>query len=468
MAEPLWTGEALLAATGGKLDGALTRPIGGVSIDTRTLQPGDLFVALAAERDGHEFVAKAFEAGAAAALVRSDFHASSNEGALVRVDDPLKALERLGIAARARTKARVLAVTGSVGKTGTKEALRLCLSANGATHASEKSYNNHWGVPLTLARMPAATQFGVFEIGMNHAGEITPLSRLVEPEVAIITTVGPVHIEFFASEEAIADAKAEIFSGLQPGGTAILNADNRHFERLAKAANVAGAGRILAFGRASEAQSRLIDLAADAEGSSVRALIDGREVAYRIGAPGEHYVMNSLAVLSVVSAIGGDLARAAAELAKVAAPIGRGARQEIAVKGGKVLLIDESYNANPFSVRAALSAMAATPREKFPRRVVVLGDMRELGAQADSLHAGLAEPVQSAGADLVLACGPHMARLYENLPSHLRCAYAASSEELRDSVIKTVQPGDVVMIKGSLGSRMGPLVAALKEHLARL
>ncbi len=261
-------------------------------------------------------------------------------------------------------------------------------------------------MPLTLARMPASTQFGIFEIGMNHAGEITPLSKMVRPEVAIVTTVGPVHIEFFPSEEAIADAKAEIFAGLQKGGTAILNAGNRHFSRLEKAARAAGAGRIIAFGRAMDAQSHLIDLSPDDEGSSVRALIDGREVAYRIGAPGEHYVLNSLAVLSAVLSIGGDLVRAAAELAKVAAPVGRGARQEIAVTGGRVLLIDESYNANPFSVRAALSAMAATPRAKFSRRVVVLGDMRELGARSDSLHAELAEAVENAGADLVLACGP--------------------------------------------------------------
>jgi UDP-N-acetylmuramoyl-tripeptide--D-alanyl-D-alanine ligase len=468
MVETLWTEAALLAATGGQCEGSLRRGIGGVSIDTRSLAPGDLFVALTAERDGHAFVGKAFEAGAAAALVRREFVAPPGAGALIRVDDPLRALERLGLAGRTRTKARIVAVTGSVGKTGTKEALRLCLSVLGPTHASEKSYNNHWGVPLTLARMPAGSAYGVFEIGMNHAGEITPLSRMVGPEVVIITTVGPVHIAFFADEEAIADAKAEIFTGLRPGGTVILNADNRHFGRLVGHAESAGAGRILSFGTASGADSRVRGVEIDAEGSTVRAVIDGRPVGYRIGAPGEHYVLNSLAVLTAVAALGGDLERASAELAKVSAPIGRGARQEHAMGAGHVLIIDESYNANPFSVRAALSAMAATPRAKFPRRVVVLGDMRELGRQADALHAGLAEPVQAAGADLVLACGPHMAALYEKLPAGMRGGYAASAEELRESVIKTVQPGDAIMIKGSLGSRMGPLVAALKEHLARL
>jgi UDP-N-acetylmuramoyl-tripeptide--D-alanyl-D-alanine ligase len=468
MAEPLWTEDALVGATGGRLEGSLARSIGGVSIDTRTLSPGDLFVALAAERDGHDFVAKAFEAGAAAALVRVDFKSPAGAGALIRVDNPLEALERLGIAARRRTRARLLAVTGSVGKTGTKEALRLCLTALGRTHASEKSYNNHWGVPLTLARMPVASAYGVFEIGMNHAGEITPLTCMVRPEIAIITTVGPVHIEFFPSEEAIADAKAEILAGLVRGGTAVLNRDNRHFDRLAAHAKAAGAGRIIAFGRAPDAQARVLDVAADADGSSVRAVVDGREIAYRIGTPGDHVVMNSLAVLSAVAAVGGDLARAAAELAKVSAPAGRGARQELVVRGGKVLLIDESYNANPVSVRAALSAMAATPRSAYARRIVVLGDMRELGEQSNALHVGLADPVIASGADLVLACGPHMAELYQKLPKGVRGGYAATAEELRESVIKTVQPGDVVMIKGSLGSRMGPLVAALKEHLARL
>jgi UDP-N-acetylmuramoyl-tripeptide--D-alanyl-D-alanine ligase len=459
--------EALVAATGGQLDGEAQCAVNGVSIDTRSLRPGDLFVALKAERDGHEFVAKALQAGAAAALVRSDF-LRSGPGALVRVDDPLRALERLGVAARARTAARVLAVTGSVGKTGTKEALRLCLSRLGVTHASEKSYNNHWGVPLTLARMPAGVRYGVFEIGMNHAGEITPLSRMVRPEIAIITTVGPVHIEFFRDEEAIADAKAEIFAGLQKDGTAILNRDNRHFDRLAAHAKAAGAGRILAFGRAAEAQSRPLEIVAEPSGSRVHARIDGAEVTYRIGAPGEHHVLNSLAVLSAVKLLGGDLGLAAEALAEASAAEGRGARLELKAGAGRVLLIDESYNANPVSVRAALAALAATPRADYARRVVILGDMRELGARSAELHEDLVNPVIASGADRVLACGPYMTGLYERLPARLRGGYAASAEELRESVIKAVQPGDVVMIKGSLGSRMGPLVAALKEHLARL
>lgn len=467
MAEPLWTLDALVAATGGKLDGDAAGAVAGVSIDTRTLNPGDLFVALTAERDGHDFVGKALAAGAAAALVRTGF-VRPGPGALVRVEDPLRALERLGVAARARTKARVLAVTGSVGKTGTKEALRLCLSRLGATHASEKSYNNHWGVPLTLARMPAQVRYGVFEIGMNHAGEITPLSRMVRPEIAIITTVGPVHIEFFPDEEAIADAKAEIFAGLQNGGTAILNRDNRHFERLAAHARKAGAGRIIDFGRMAEAFARPLEIVAEHGGSRVRALIDGAEVAYRIGAPGEHHVMNSLAVLSAVKLLGGDLGLAAEALAEASATEGRGARIELKAGRGRVLLIDDSYNANPVSVRAALASFASTPRADYARRVVVLGDMRELGIRSAELHADLVNPVIASGADTVLACGPYMANLYEKLPARLRGGYAASSEELRESVIKAVQPGDVVMIKGSLGSRMGPLVAALKEHLARL
>jgi UDP-N-acetylmuramoyl-tripeptide--D-alanyl-D-alanine ligase len=467
MAELLWAPDALLAATGGRIDG-LPAPVTGVSIDTRTLQPGDLFVALADARDGHEFVTAAFAKGAAAALVREDWQAPAGSGALIRVPDPLKALERLGIAARVRTKAKVIGVTGSVGKTGTKEALRLCLSAQGPTHASEKSYNNHWGVPLTLARMPAGTRFAVIEMGMNHAGEIAPLTRMARPHIAVITTVGPVHIEFFASEEAIADAKAEIFEGLEPGGIAVLNRDNRHFERLKARALACGAGRIVPFGEHAEAVSRLNRTEGDDTGSTVAASILGTEVTYRIGAPGSHYVQNSLAVLAAVALAGADIGAAAGRLAGIRAPVGRGERTLFAVPGGAILLIDESYNANPASVRAALDAMARTPRSSHPRRIAVLGDMRELGVSAPELHRGLAGPVEAAGIDLLFTCGPHMAGLHELAGRSLPAHYSATSTELRDGLLAAVKPGDVVMIKGSLGTRMGPLVEALKSHLAAL
>jgi UDP-N-acetylmuramoyl-tripeptide--D-alanyl-D-alanine ligase len=466
LARPLWRFDELVAAASGVAEGA-ARAVTGVSIDTRTLQPGDLFVALKDQRDGHEFVALAFAKGAAAALVAQSFAGAVPAGAaLIRVDDPLTALARIGVVARARTAARIVAVTGSVGKTGTKEALRSCLSAQAPTHASEKSYNNHWGVPLTLARMPADVRFGVFEIGMNHAGEITPLSRMVRPEAAIVTTVGPVHIEFFGSEEAIADAKAEIFEGLQPGGTAILNRDNRHFDRLAAAAKRCSAGRILAFGRHDDAAARVLDAEADAAGTNVTAEIDGTALRYRVGAPGDHYVVNTLAVLAAVKVLGGDLAIAAAALAEVAAPVGRGERTRYDLPGGPVLLIDESYNANPASMRAALAAMATTPRAQFPRRIAVLGDMRELGVQADELHRELAGPVVAAGIDRVLAAGPHMARLAAALPAAVPALHADAAAGLAEALLAEVRPGDVVMIKGSLGSRMGPLVDALKSRLA--
>ncbi len=468
MAEPLWTSDALEAATGGRLQGAAAPILGGVSPDTRTLEPGDLFVALASARDGHEFVAKAFERGAAAVLVREDWVAEKTTGPLLRVPDPLRALEALGRAARRRGTPRVIAVTGSVGKTGTKEALRLCLAPQGTTHASEKSYNNHWGVPLTLARMPAATRFAVIEIGMNHAGEIAPLTRMARPHIAIVTTVAPVHIEFFASEEAIADAKGEIFEGLEPGGIAILNRDNRHFERLMARALRCGAGRIVAFGESAQAEARLIGADSDDSGSTVSASILGRVIAYRIGAPGQHYVWNSLAVLAAAALAGADVAAAAAQLEQVRAPTGRGERVRYELADGPVLLIDESYNANPASVRAALAAMAQTPRSAHPRRIAVLGDMRELGERSDELHRELAGPVESAGIDLLLACGPHMAQLYERVPAGRRGHYAATSDALRDALLAAVKPGDAVMIKGSLGTRMGPLVEALKTRLSEL
>ena len=469
MTEPLWRWGDLMAATGADPVAAGPRAVTGLSIDTRTLQPGDLFVAIKGEsQDGHAYVGTAFASGAAAAMVAREFAGAADSGAgvLLRVDDPLAGLNRLGTAARARATVKTIAITGSVGKTGSKEALRACLARCGRTHASEKSYNNHWGVPLTLARMPADTQFGVFEIGMNHPGEITPLSRMVRPEIAIITTVAAVHIGFFKSEEAIADAKAEIFDGLLPGGTAILNQDNRHYERLKDKALAAGAGRVLGFGLASPAPAHVLAMRMSDQGSQVEAIIDGEPITYEIGAPGEHYVMNSLAVLSAVKLVGGDLSAAAAELVNVRAPVGRGQRSRYQLPDGPVMLIDESYNANPASVRAALAGLALTPRDPFGRRIAVLGDMRELGDQSARLHRELLEPLLAAGVDLLLACGPHMRALHDLVPPARRGAYAASADELAPALLDTIRAGDAVMIKGSLGSKMGPLVEALKARLA--
>jgi len=468
VAEPLWTFEKVLDATAGRAEGAHAPELLSVSIDSRTLEPGALFAAIRGDNlDGHDYVGQAFEAGAAAALVAQGAKLDV-PGALIRVPDTLEALNRLGSTARARSEARVIAVTGSAGKTGTKEALRLALGASGRVHASEKSYNNHWGVPLSLANFAQRNDFGVFEAGMNHAGEITPLSRLIRPHIAIITTVAPVHLEFFDTEEKIAEAKAEIFSGLEPGGTAILNRDEPHFELLKSRALEAEPERIISFGVNENADVRLMKFQPGGDASEVGAVIEGEQISYRIGAPGRHLVMNSLAVLAALHAVGADLQAGAQALGGYRAQAGRGARMEFALDDGRVTLIDESYNANPASMRAALDVLAETPRAELPRRIAVLGDMLELGGTSSQLHAELAEPVDAAGVDVVFACGSHMRAMYDALPEGRRGAYAENSEGLETALLETVQAGDVVMVKGSLGSAMGPLVEALRAHLMRL
>jgi len=457
----LWSAIVMAGVCDGVIDGHIASPITGISIDTRTIEPGDLFVALRDQRDGHDFVTQAFKAGAAAALVSNSYARRDGDGALIRVADPLRALEDAGRVARFRTDAKIVAVTGSVGKTGTKEMLRLCLERAGATHASEKSYNNHWGVPLTLARMPAATRYGVFEIGMNHAGEIAPLTRMVAPDVAVITTVEAVHLAHFASVSDIAEAKAEILLGVPAGGIAILNRDNPHFDLLAMRADERSL-RVVAFGSRADCDVRLDSFAASDSGSEVMLSLHGKPVSYHIGAPGRHYVMNSLAVVATLDALGVDLALCLAALDGLMAPAGRGARSEIDVAGGKLLLIDESYNANPASMAAALANLGAVPRDRWRRRIAILGDMRELGAEADGRHKALAPLVEAAGCDAVFACGPHMRMLYEGLPQGVRGAYAATSAELVAAVTSAVVAGDAVMIKGSLGTNMSPLVAAVR------
>jgi UDP-N-acetylmuramoyl-tripeptide--D-alanyl-D-alanine ligase len=464
LTDPLWTLGEVVAATGGTCQGAADAPVGGFSIDSRSLRPGEGFIAIRGDnRDGHAFVPAALEAGAACAVVDGAFPAG-DEARLVRVADTFAALNDLGRSARARAEhTKVIAVTGSVGKTGTKEALRLALTPSGTVHASSKSYNNHWGVPLTLANMPKSVGFGVFEIGMNHAGEIDGLTRLVRPHIAIVTTVEPVHLGFFRSVEEIADAKAEIFSGLEPGGTAIINRDNPHYARLAARARDQGAA-VLGFGEAEGAVARLLSSELTPEGSSVTADILGETVAYRLGAPGRHLVQNSLAVLAAVKAAGASLAPAAEALGGLHAQAGRGARLVIACQNGPIAVVDESYNANPASMRAALATLGLTPRGDYKRRVAVLGDMLELGPEGPRLHRELAEAVDGAGVDVVFACGELMRSLFEALPSNRRGAYAKTSEELAGSLIEAVGPGDVIMVKGSLGSRMAPLVEALKRR----
>jgi UDP-N-acetylmuramoyl-tripeptide--D-alanyl-D-alanine ligase len=461
---PLWTWEALVAAAHGTAEGAPAGPITGFSIDTRSIAAGDVFVALTDQRDGHDFVAAAFANWAAAALVRHDFAAPAGCGPLVRVDDPLRALGRIAVAARARLRpgARVIAVTGSAGKTGTKEMLRACLATAGIVHAPEKSFNNHWGVPLTLARMPAGVDFAVIEIGMNHAEEIRPLTRMARPHIAVITNVLPVHVGNFADgEEGVAHAKAEIFDGLEPGGLAILPRDNRHSALLMKAASARGA-RIVTFGTTADAFVGARDIKLGDTGSEIVAEIAFRPLRYRLGTVGVHIAVNSLAVVAVLDTLQLPLDSATKPLAAITPPVGRGARTVLNAGERPILLIDESYNANPASMRAAIAVLGAVSRAAYPRRVAILGDMLELGDGSEQYHVGLADPINAAAVDVVLCCGPHMRKLFDALPASRQGTWAPDSTALIPPVVDALQPGDAVMVKGSLGSRMAPIVAAIK------
>jgi UDP-N-acetylmuramoyl-tripeptide--D-alanyl-D-alanine ligase len=462
---PLWLPEEMTTAVLGAASGTLA-PATGVSIDSRSLQKGDLFVALVvgSNADGHAHVASALAKGAAAAIVSRRPDGLGEEAPLILVDDTQLALERLGQAARNRSTARIAAITGSVGKTSTKEMLAASLGGQGATHWSAASYNNQWGVPLSLARMPRETSWGVFELGMNHSGEIAQLTRQVRPDVAIVTTVEAAHLEFFSGIEEIADAKAEIFLGVPAAGAAILNADNPMHDRLAAAAQAAGIGRILAFGDAEGADIRLIGIEPDATGSAVEADILGTRIAYRLGQPGRHLVMNSLAVLAAAVLLGADLPRTAQALGVLQGLAGRGKQQVIAVGDGEAVLIDESYNASPASMRAAFAVLAAA--QPLGRRIAILGDMRELGTQAPALHAGLADALVAAGVDLVYTAGPLMRHLHDALPAHLQGAWRPSAAELLPLLTDGLRPGDVITIKGSLGSRMADIVKPLMAGAA--
>jgi UDP-N-acetylmuramoyl-tripeptide--D-alanyl-D-alanine ligase len=474
---PLWTVETMAAAMRAACIGALPEIITGISIDTRTIAPGEAFFAIRGEnRDGHDFVEAALKAQAGLAIVDSRHRSRFAEDApLLVVADVLEGLRDLARAARRRTQAKVIAVTGSVGKTSTKEALRLALGGHGETHASVASYNNHWGVPLSLARCPASASFAVLELGMNHAGEIEPLTRLARPHVGIITAVAPVHLEFFGSVEAIADAKAEIFLGVEPGGAAVINRDSDHFDHLRRSAERAGVARIISFGEGVDADARLTACSLGPDGSEVSARVLGTDLSYRIGAPGRHLALNSLAVLAASALVGADLKRAALALAGFRAARGRGAQTALDVSGGSILLIDESYNANPASMRAALALLGqASPGTRgrgrgsaLGRRIAVLGDMLELGPEARELHRALAETIDAHGIDLVYCCGPLMRALWEALPSRRRGAYSETAKDLQDRLLGGVEAGDVVMVKGSLGSRMGGIVAALEQSASR-
>lgn len=457
----LWTATEIAAATGGRVLADFVAS--GVAIDSRTVAPDDLFVALEGpNNDAHRFVAAALKAGAAGAIVARVPEGLSEAAPLVVVADTQAALEALGRAARHRVGAKVIAVTGSVGKTSTKDALAHCLAEQGATHASISSYNNLWGVPLTLARMPQDTVFGVFEVGMNHAGEIVPLVAQVEPHVALITTVEAAHLGNFRDEAEIADAKAEIMTGLQPGGAVVLNRDNRWFDHLAARAAALGVGRVVSFGLDGNAAVRAAAYDLQADGSEVEAFVHGRPIRFRVGAAGLHWVRNALGVLATIEAAGGDVDRAAASLATITPSKGRGQRFTLPVAGGEFTLIDDSYNANPVSMRAGLAVVGAMPVSG--RRIAVLGDMLELGEDGEKLHVGLAPDVVAADVDLVYTTGSLMQALNRALPPERRGDHAASSADLVDSVLRAIAPGDLVFVKGSLGSRMGRIVDALKAQ----
>jgi UDP-N-acetylmuramoyl-tripeptide--D-alanyl-D-alanine ligase len=468
MSGVLWTVEAMAATMGARRQGALPQGVTGLSIDTRTIQAGEAFFALADVRDGHAFVPAALKAGAGLAVVAADkAGAIPKDVPLLIVPDVLEGLRALARAARARSKAKFIGVTGSVGKTSSKEALRLALSRCGETHASAASYNNHWGLPLSLARCPESARFAVLEMGMNHPGEISPLTRLARPHVAIVTTVEPVHLEFFGTVEDIADAKAEIFEGVEPGGAAVINRDNPQFARLARAAKNANVSNIVAFGEHKKAEARLVKFALQPDSSTVQARILGDDVTYKMGAPGLHFILNSLAVLAAVKLAGADLALAALALADLAPATGRGVRSTLDLPGGSAILIDESYNANPASMRAALALLGQASVDPRGRRIAVLGDMLELGPQGPQLHGALAGAVVDNAVDLVFCSGPLMRSLWEALPSERRGGYAEASTALEAGVLGAVRAGDAVMVKGSLGSKMGPIVKALTRQYSR-
>lgn len=464
--QPLWTVDAMAAAMGAVRNGVLPAFVTGISIDSRTVTKGEAYFAIKGDvHDGHDFVEAAIGNGAALAVIaesqRSKF---ADNLPLLIVPDVLEGLIDLARASRARSKAKVLAVTGSVGKTSTKEALRTMLAAQGETHASVASFNNHWGVPLSLARCPASAVYAIFEIGMNHAGEIEPLVKMVRPHVAVVTTVEPVHLEFFSGIEAIADAKAEIFTGVEPDGAVVINRDNSQFARLERRAREAGIERIVSFGADEQADARLIDVSLHASCSAVRADILGHEVTYKVAVPGRHMAMNSLAILTAASLIGADLALAALALSHIQPAAGRGVRHQLGLTSGSALLIDESYNANPASMAAALNVLGRAEVGSRGRRIAVLGDMLELGVTGPDLHRGLAASVVENKIDAVFCCGPLMRHLWDALPAAKKGGYAENSAALAPQVVAAVGTGDVIVVKGSLGSRMKAIVTALEKR----
>ena len=466
----LWTSQDAACATAGKT--TTDWQAGGVSIDTRSIAKGDLFVALTDIRDGHDFVAQAFEKGAAAALVSRIPEGICPDAPLLIVDDVLAALEKMAVFSRARTKAKVVGVTGSVGKTSTKEMLRAVLARQGRVFAAEKSYNNHWGVPLTLARMPADADFAVIEIGMNHPGEIAPLARLTRPDVAMITTVAAAHMQAFDGIDGIAHEKAAIFEGLEPNGVAVINGDINTLDILLDGAKRAGA-KCTCFGVAKSNTDRLIDVQLSHNTTIVSADLSGTKALFKISSPGQHFAMNALGVLAVVRALGADTGLAANDMALWQPPAGRGTHECVVLDGVEtsqcITLIDDAYNANPTSLDAALLVLAASkPVDGLGsihkgRRIAILGDMLELGGDEISQHAAFAQHDAIKDIDEIHASGALMQALWQALPEHKRGQWHQNASDLAAVAHSLLDAGDVILVKGSLGSKISLVVDAIRK-----
>ncbi|WP_159593105.1 UDP-N-acetylmuramoylalanyl-D-glutamyl-2,6-diaminopimelate--D-alanyl-D-alanine ligase [Chelativorans xinjiangense] len=463
----LWDSQALVTATGGRPFGNLPEGVTGISIDTRTLERGEAFFAIKGDKfDGHQFATAAMAAGAGLLVVSEEKLPALGRLAVpkVVVPDVLKALEGLAAAARERTRAKVIAVTGSAGKTTTKEMLRHMLESAGSVHAADRSFNNHWGVPLTLARLPADCDYAVFEIGMNHPGEIEPLTRLVKPHIAVVTMVAAAHLGHFKSLDEIARAKGEIFSGVVRGGHAVLNRDDQRWKILSKMAGDAGVKNIWGFGENARAQFRLVKWEPQEEGSAVTVKIAGQELAARVGAPGRHMAQNALAAVGAGYLAGADVARLLLALGDFSAGPGRGKRHLLRLDAGTFTLIDESYNANPASMRAAMQLLASTPVAGEGRRIAVLGDMLELGPHSAKLHAALADLIAASNVDLLYLGGVEMKALADNPPAGLTVEYREDAEKLQPLLLEAARPGDAIMIKSSKGIGFSKLVEALLKQ----
>jgi UDP-N-acetylmuramoyl-tripeptide--D-alanyl-D-alanine ligase len=455
-----------MAAMNGRPMGNLPEGITGISIDSRSIDAGEAFFAIKGDRvDGHDYAGIAVANGASLLVVsEAKLPALGRVTApMIVVDDVLDAMVRLGCAARDRSAAKIIAVTGSVGKTTTKEMLRHILSPSGRVHASVASFNNHWGVPLTLSRMPENTDFGIFEIGMNHADEIRPLVKMVRPHVAIITTIAAAHLGNFKNLDEISAAKAEIMEGLVEDGHVILNRDNDQFETLEKAATALGIAHVHSFGASAKADVRMVEFSGGSSDAVLWAAVEGQTLEIQIGAPGRHIAENALAALAAARLVGADMQAAVTALASLQPEKGRGARHRLSIGAGSFVLIDESYNANPASMLAAIALLRDAQLADDGRRIAILGDMLEMGEFSDSVHADLAQPLIDAGIRDVWLAGPQMAHLRDALPDDIRVEYRENVDELKDFAVSSVTAGDVVMVKSSKGTGCGRIVSALLD-----